>query len=125
MQLLKLNIQTSTSNQKYLKKLIYHNITHDMKLPVEKKANYYNITYSNHRHSCQMDIFVNQYKHISDYKIRQSNFLLSSSVFSFYYLILININTRYVIISHMNNKSSSSVLSSFKSSLNQLEQNIK
>jgi hypothetical protein len=88
---------------------------------IEKNSKYFNKTYSNHRHSYQMDIFVNQYKHVSN---TDSN-IQSTSTFYPYYLILININTRYVIISHMNTKSSSSVLLSFKSIFSQLNQKIK
>jgi hypothetical protein len=117
----------SNIKPKYIKKIIFHNITHNMKLSVEKRQNI--IT----KHIVITDIqikwiFLLINTNIYQIKIQKnptSSASLSTPIFYPYYLILININTRYVIISHMNNKSSSSVLSSLKSIFNQLKQNIK
>jgi hypothetical protein len=63
---------------------------------------------SNHRHSYQMDIFVNS--------TTKNN---TSSIYP-YYLILIHINTCYVEIHHLQNRSSASVLNAMKSIFNKL-----
>jgi hypothetical protein len=95
---------------KHLKYLLDNNITHDIKTPIKQNSKYNNKIVSNHRHSYQMDIFVNQTKN----NICSST---SSSIYP-YYLILININTRYVEIHHLQNRSSTSVLNALKSIFN-------
>jgi hypothetical protein len=44
---------------KHLKYLIDNNITHHIKTPIKYSSKYNNKIVSNHRHSYQMDIFVN------------------------------------------------------------------
>jgi hypothetical protein len=92
---------------KHLKYLIDNNITHDIKTPIKSNSKFNNKIVSNHRHSDQMDIFVNNQakNNISSYP---------------YYLILININTRYVEILHLQNRSSTSILIALKSVFNKL-----
>jgi hypothetical protein len=45
-----------------LKYLIDNNITHDLKTPIKYNSKFNNKILSNHRHSYQRDIFVNQSK---------------------------------------------------------------
>jgi hypothetical protein len=52
-----------TSN--HLKYLIDNNITHDIKTPIKSNSKFNNKIVCNHRHSYQMDIFVNGIKHNS------------------------------------------------------------
>jgi hypothetical protein len=92
---------------KHLKYLIDNNITHDIKTPIKQNSKYNNKIVSNHRHSSQMDIFLNNTK---------NNTL---NIYP-YYLILININTRYVEIHHLQNRSSASILTALKSIFNKL-----
>jgi hypothetical protein len=89
---------------KHLKYLIDNINTHDIKTPVKQNSKFNNKIVSNHRHSYQMDIFVNNNtKNITD----------SSTIYP-YYLILINITIRYVEIHHIQNRSSNSVLNALK-----------
>jgi hypothetical protein len=92
---------------KHLKYLIDNNITHDIKTPIKQNSKYNNKIVSNHRYSYQMDIFVNNTKNNT------------STIYS-YYLILININTCYVELHHLQNRSSNSVLNALKSTYNKL-----
>jgi hypothetical protein len=85
---------------KHLKYLIDNNITHDIKTLVKYNSKFNNKIVSNHRHSYQMDIFVNNTKNNSSF---------STSTIYPYYLILININTCYVELHHLQNRSSKSV----------------
>jgi hypothetical protein len=89
------------SKQKYpniksnhLKYLIDNNYNHDIKTPRKYNSKIFNKIVSNHRHSYQMNIFVNNTKNNS-----------SSTLYQ-YYLILISINTRYVELHHLKNRSS-------------------
>jgi hypothetical protein len=86
---------------KHLKYLIDNNITHDRKAPDKYNSQFNNKIVSNHRHSYQMDIYVNNTKN------NTSSF--STTTIYPYYLLLININTRYVELSHLQNRSSASV----------------
>jgi hypothetical protein len=88
-------------NRKHLHSLIANNITHDVKPSTKLNSKYFNKVYSNHRHSYQMDIFVNDCKHTDI-----TTFL--------YYLILINNNTRVVKLIHTTDKSIKSVLPALK-----------
>jgi hypothetical protein len=77
---------------KHRKYLLNNNITHDIKTPVKYNSKFNQKIVSNHRHSYQIDIFVNN----------TSNTSSSSTIYP-YYLILININTRYVELYHLQN----------------------
>jgi hypothetical protein len=98
---------------KHLKYLIDNNITHDIKTPIKQNSKFNNKIVSNHRHSYQMDIFVNRNTK------NNTNKNSSSTIYS-YYLILININTRYVELYHLQNRSSTSLLNALKSIFNKL-----
>jgi hypothetical protein len=67
---------------------------------------------SNHCHSYQMDIFVNNTKN----NITSST---TSNIYP-YYLIQININTRYVELYYVQNRSSNSVLNALKHIFNKI-----
>jgi hypothetical protein len=71
---------------------------------VKYNSKFNNKINSNHQHSYQMDYFVNNTKNNS----------FSSNIYP-YYLILININTRYVKLYHLQNRSSKSVKNALKS----------
>jgi hypothetical protein len=47
---------------KHLKYLLDNNITHDIKIPIKQNSKYNNKIVSNHRHSYQMNIFLNNTK---------------------------------------------------------------
>jgi hypothetical protein len=88
-------------NRKHLQTIIANNITHDLTQPEKLNSKYFNKVCSNHRHSYQMDIFVNDCKR-TDLTKRP------------YYLIFININTRFIKLIPINDKSIKSVLLALK-----------
>jgi ribosomal protein S17E len=79
---------------KQLREIIASNITHDIKTPLKSHSKYFNKIFSNHRHSYQMDLLINN----------PTN-----------YLVLININTRYVILKSIADRSTTSIVSALKS----------
>jgi hypothetical protein len=95
---------------KHLKYLINNNITHERITHVKQNSKFNKIV-SNHRHSYQMDIFVN-----NNTKNNSSSF--STTIIYPYYLILININTHYVELYHLKNRSSISVKNALKYIMN-------
>jgi hypothetical protein len=86
----------SNITSKHLKYRIDNKIDHDIKTPMKYNSKFNNKRVSNLRHFYQMDIFENNT--ISSTK---------SNIYP-YYLILININTRYVELHHLQNISSTS-----------------
>jgi hypothetical protein len=97
---------------KHLKYLIDNSITQDIKTPVKYNSKFNNKILSNHRHSYQMDIFVNKTKNNTEPS--------TTSIIYPNYLILINKNTLYVEIHHLQDGSSASVLTALKSIFNKL-----
>jgi hypothetical protein len=99
---------------KHLKYLFDNNITHDIKTPIKQNSKFNNKIVSNHRHSYQMDIYVNQTKNNTN-----TNSSSTPPIYP-YYFILININTRYVELYHLQNRSSVSVKNALKYIMNKI-----
>jgi hypothetical protein len=88
-------------NRKHLHSLIANNIIHDVKQPTKLNSKYFNKVYSNHGHSYQMYIFVNDCKH--------------TDITTFpYYLIFINLPNSVVKLIHITDRSIKSVLPALK-----------
>jgi hypothetical protein len=97
---------------KHLKYIIDNNITHDIKTPGKYNLRFNNKIVINHQYSYQMDIFVNN--------MENNTLLFSTSTIDPYYLILININTHYIELYHLQNRSSTSDKNTLKSIFNNL-----
>jgi hypothetical protein len=104
------NQKYPTITSKHLKYLIDNNITHDIKTHIKQNSKFNNKIVSNHRHSYEMDIFVNNNT--------KNNTFSTSTIYS-YYLILIN-NTRYVALYHLQNRSTTSVKNALKYIMNKI-----
>jgi hypothetical protein len=90
------------------KHLIDNNITLDIKTPIKYNSKFNNKIVINHRYSYQMDIFVN-----NSSSNAKNNTNISSTIY-LYYLIRININTRYIELYHLGDRSATSVLNALK-----------
>jgi hypothetical protein len=76
---------------KILKHLIDNNINHDIKTPVKYNSKFNKKIVSNHRHSYQMDIFVNNTKNNSSFLHQLSIHII------LFLLILIPLMSNYII----------------------------
>jgi hypothetical protein len=89
---------TKNNVSQHLNQLIDNYITHDIKTPIKQNSKFNNKIVSNHRHSYQINIFVNNTKN-------NASTSTSTPIYP-YNLILININTCYVELYHLQNRSS-------------------
>jgi hypothetical protein len=90
----------SNITSKQLKDLIDFNMTQDIKTSIKHNSKFFNKIYSNLRHSYQKDIRVNNFDD---------------------YLVIININTRFVVLESIPDKTTASILIDLKSMFKKLK----